>query len=345
MVKKEAYAVPLLLALKDLIHHTPPDQGPPGLQFLPAEGPIPEESPREFLEAPTAVPEHIGIFPGSFNPLTLAHVELIRQAQERFCLEEMILVLDSRAMDKEIFGASLEDRLVMLRLFARAFPHYRIALSSHGRFLDKLQALRQRYPFASVSFYFIVGYDTLVRILDPKYYVDREAALRELFQGSYFLVANRADPASPQPPSSPAGHHCEAPRPAQDELAGGRAEIEALLDRKENQAFRDRIAFLPLSSFYASISSTMVRERVARGEEISGLVPPEIHGFIEETKLYAPPVAVVQSGRPTRIDRYGLRLQLLDRLYQKAGPEDLPEFQADLKELLGLVLQDPHILE
>lgn len=355
IVEKEAYAVPMLLELKDLIRRTPPGQGSPVLHFIPSEGPI-LENPRRCgsPEEEKAAVQRIGIFPSSFNPLTLAHAELVRQAQEDFCLEEVLLVLDSQAMDKVVFGASLEDRLLMLRLFARPFASYRIALSSHGLFLDKLRVLRQLYPSSSTSFYFIVGYDTLVRVLDPKYYADREAALGELFRGSCFLVANRAELA-PQhchdlegiaiesAPSISKDRPYDLPSLGHGELAGGREEIQVLLDRKENRPFRDRIAFLPLSSFYASLSATLIREKVAQGEEVAGLIPPVIRCFIEETRLYAPPVAVERAGQQGRLDLYDLRNQLLDRLYEVAQPQGFQGFQADLKELLRFAAQDPNL--
>lgn len=332
IVEKEAYAVPVLLELKDLVCRTPPGQGPPVLHFIPSEGRILGNSSRwGGSEEERGAVRRIGIFPSSFNPLTFAHAELVRQAQEGFSLEKVLLVLDSQAMDKKVFGASLEDRLLMLRLFARSFPNYQVALSSHGLFLDKLRVLRRLYPSSSTSFYFIVGYDTLVRILDPKYYADREAALGELFRGSYLLVANRED------------YPCDTPSSGHGELAGGREEIQALLDRKENRSFRDRISFLPLSSFYASTSSTLIRERVAHGEEVAGLVPPVIRFFMEETRLYAPPLVMVRAGQELRLDLYELRNQLLERLYEVALLQGFRGFQVDLKEQLRIAVQDPNL--
>lgn len=246
--------------IQDVLRRTPAEQGEPIIHFIPVEKEEGEHSEACPRKEPTTI-RRLGVFPGSFNPLTVAHVELIRRAREKFHLDEVILVLDAQAMDKEIQGATLEDRLWMLRLFARSCPGYRVAFSSHGRFLDKLRAFSRLCPDVQ-EFCFIVGYDTIVRVLDPKYYDDRERALAELFRGSRFLVANRAD--------------------------DGLAELQTLLVKTENRRFKDRVDFFSLPAPQAHISSTMVREKVAQGGNIRGLVPPAIFRFIRETRLYAP---------------------------------------------------------
>ncbi len=134
--------------------------------------------------------QKLGVFPGSFDPLTEAHIEVIAEARE-YKLGEILLVLDIVNIDKSTFGASLEDRLLMLLLFFAGDEEISIALSSHGLFLDKVRALQGKYPPATGIVY-LVGYDTIVRILDKKYYQDREAAVTELFADSEFLVAGRS---------------------------------------------------------------------------------------------------------------------------------------------------------
>lgn len=248
--------------IRKLVRRTPAERGEPVIYFIPFEENTSEPPDVSLVKGPNKKIRRLGVFPSSFNPLTVAHVELTRRAKEEFDPEEVVLVLDAQAMDKEIHGASLEDRLWMLRLFARSCPGYRVAFSSHSRFLDKLRALSRLCPDVQ-EFCFIVGYDTIVRVLDPKYYDDRERALAELFRGSRFLVANRAD--------------------------GGRAELQTLLDKTENRRFKDRVDFFSLPAPQAHISSTLVRENVAQGGDIRGLVPPAIFRFIRETRLYAPP--------------------------------------------------------
>ena len=112
--------------------------------------------------------EMLGVFPSSFNPLTVSHVELIKRALFEFSMDEILLVLDKKTLDKDFFGATLEDRLLMLRIYCRSKMKLSVGLSSHGLFVDKIIALRNIYSKEN-DIYFIVGFDTLVRILDERY--------------------------------------------------------------------------------------------------------------------------------------------------------------------------------
>jgi nicotinamide-nucleotide adenylyltransferase len=198
------------------------------------------------------------VFPSSFNPLTEAHIEIIEEARE-YKLDELLLLLDKSNIDKEVFAASLEDRLLMLLPYFESDEGISIALSSHGLFLDKVRALVKIYP-ATTEIVFLVGYDTMVRILDKRYYRDREAALDELFGSSRFLVAGRGDK--------------------------GEEAIFELFHKEENRRFRHKVRVVKLKPFASSISSTQVREMVRQGKSITGLVPHEVLSFIQEMELY-----------------------------------------------------------
>ena len=245
--------------IRSLVQKTSSEQGKPVIHFISLGGKKNNPQEKDPEKKTTKTIRHLGIFPSSFNPLTVAHIELTRKAMEKFDLKEVVLMLDAQAIDKEIHGASLEDRLLMLALFARSYPGYRIAFSSHGRFLDKLKALYRTCPTVQ-EFCFIVGYDTIVRVLDPQYYNNRKKSLEELFQKSRFLVANRA--------------------------YDGPAELRALFGKPGNESFKDRVEFFSLPASRAHLSSTLAREKISRGEDIEDLVPPVIHQFIREARLY-----------------------------------------------------------
>ncbi len=199
----------------------------------------------------------LGVFASAFDPLTRAHLEIIRRAEQK--VDELLLLADRQNADKQTSFASLEDRLYMLLEFFRDQEKVSLGLASHPLFLDKLRALKHAYP-PGTSFYFLVGYDTAVRILDRKYYQDGEAALEELFRDSQFLVAPRA----------------------------GRSEEELtqLFQTPENKKFRERVHHLGISDFASSLSSTLAREKLRRGEDVRDLVPEQILKLIKELKLY-----------------------------------------------------------
>ena len=62
--------------------------------------------------------KRLGIFSGSFNPLTVAHVKMIEESQKQFKLDEILLCLAKSNVDKGVFGFSLADRLFMLKRYA-----------------------------------------------------------------------------------------------------------------------------------------------------------------------------------------------------------------------------------
>jgi len=207
--------------------------------------------------------QRLGVFSASFNPLTRAHVRMMEQAMEEHALAEVMLVLDKVNVDKrEVFGASLAERLWMLRRFATGRPRLSVAASSHGRFVDKTKALRMIYP-EGTELTFIVGFDTLVRVFDPKYYADPEAELEELFRHSQFIVANRGE--------------------------ASMSEVRRWLKSPVCRPFVDRIHLMELDPFHARISATEVRARIDRGQPFAELVPPEIAPLIPKTGLTSSP--------------------------------------------------------
>ena len=201
----------------------------------------------------------LGIFPASFNPPTLAHAALIREARKRAKLDEVLVLLDIRAMDKEPIDAKPEDRLAMMEKTFRRDPRISIGLSNRGLFLKKIEPLRRDYP-PPVQFFFIVGFDTILRVMDKKYYLNRKRSLDELFAGCHFLVANRGD-------------------------LEQRA-FEIISRKRENKRYLDKISYFTLPPRFSSFSSSLVRERIARGQPVDQWVPAALLSFLGEKGLY-----------------------------------------------------------
>lgn len=207
-------------------------------------------------------PAGIGERPGtliclsaSFNPLTVAHVWLIREAGRMTSPDEVLLLLAKANVDKVVFGLPLERRLSLLARFVESRPAFSVAACNQGRFVDKSQAIRPHYP-PGTRLTFVVGFDTLVRLFDPKYYADRDASLSTLFRASDFIAANRA----PDPPEA----------------------VTAFLARPDAAPYVHRIRVIQLPAEIAAISATSIRTRLARGESVTRLVPPEIESLLIE---------------------------------------------------------------
>jgi len=143
----------------------------------------PAAPPTARLLHPQAVAplRRIGILCGSFNPLTLAHTELAARACQVFQLECVFFTLAKVTVDKEqVTGLGLEDRLLLLSLYAQRHDHVGVAVVNRGLYFEQAQALRALLGEQS-ELSFVVGMDKLLQILDPRYYQDREAALHQLF--------------------------------------------------------------------------------------------------------------------------------------------------------------------
>ena len=205
--------------------------------------------------------KRLGVFSASFNPITVAHVKMIEEARARFGLEEILLLLAKANVDKGVFGLSLEERLLMLKAYAMACKDFSVVACSHGRYVDKIEALKAELP-PGTQFSFIVGYDTLVRIFDPRYYTDLHTELRALFGQCRFIVANRA------------AHNLHS--------------VKEFLVRPICQPYAGYIDLIELSDFYAEVSSTEIRTRILRGENIDHLVPREVQRYLKTTRAYQP---------------------------------------------------------
>ncbi len=204
----------------------------------------------------------LGIFSASFNPPTSAHLRMIEEADRHCRFDEILLLLAKANVDKRLFGAPLEARLLMLDILARDHPTYSVGAVTHPRFIDKADAVRPHYPRETHPC-FIVGYDTLIRLFDPKYYTDMPLELERLFASSRFVAANR-------------GTH-------------GVETIRRFIKRPECRNYAHRIDVIELDPRHAKISSSMVRDRIQRRKPIEDLVPEGVQRLIHKMGLYRSP--------------------------------------------------------
>jgi len=170
----------------------------------------------------------------SFNPLTRAHWGLVANA------------------DKTIAGLPLAVRLALLERFAQSRPTVSVAATGPGRFIDKLSVIRTAYP-AGTRIVFLLGFDTLVRLCDPKYYQDRDAALATLFAGCECVVAGRP----PDPPEA----------------------VAVLRSTPPLARYQSRIHAVQLPTELAPITATATRAQLAKGE-VPDSVPEEIRPLL-----------------------------------------------------------------
>ena len=181
-------------------------------------------------------PNTLGVLAGSFNPPTTAHLQLVDAALGCH-VDDVVCVLPRVFPHKQYFGATLEQRVEMLMLAKDGGSPYSVASSETGLFLDIARECREHYGDA-VRLCFICGRDAAERVLNWDY--GRPGVVEEMLREFELLVAARQGELEP---------------PAQ---------------------FRERIHRLHVRGGYDAVSSTDVREKIARGERWEHLVPKKI---------------------------------------------------------------------
>ena len=154
--------------------------------------------------------------------------------------------------------------------------------------MEQAQAVHSSFPHVT-RLLFLIGFDKIVQILDPHYYDDRDAALRELFSLAELLVAPRGD--------------------------AGTESLAELLQQPENQPFAPYIHTLTFNSAYRYVSSTNIRQHAS---SYSDEIPHEVRRFMRKTRAYAPPLRLADG---SEIDYYGERVKVLETLLKNAQDE------------------------
>ncbi|MFY9728862.1 MAG: adenylyltransferase/cytidyltransferase family protein, partial [Bryobacteraceae bacterium] len=87
----------------------------------------------QFLHRAPGQPLHIGILPGAFNPVTVAHLALARAALSQ--VDEVVFVLPRHFPHKEYTGAGFEARAALLLALAVGSPSFSVASAEGGLFI------------------------------------------------------------------------------------------------------------------------------------------------------------------------------------------------------------------
>lgn len=117
----------------------------------------------------------VGVFPGSFNPVTVAHLAIADAAVEQCRLDRLDLVVSRVALAKEhVTRPRLEDRLAVLEAVVAHRPALGIRLTDHRLLVD----IARGYDVL------VVGADKWQQLHDPAWYggsvAERDAALADL---------------------------------------------------------------------------------------------------------------------------------------------------------------------
>lgn len=228
----------------------------------------PRGEPRiELIKRVSPIASRLGVFASSFNPPTVAHVELMNRAAEAFSLDEILALAGNANADKLEYECALEDRLAMLTLAFADQPRTSIGLSSRAFYVDMIEALERVYP-RETDLHFIVGFDTFERVLDlenrytERYYRrfnGRIEVLQQVFDRARLIVAGRS--------------------------GAGLDSVTRLVEREPVLPL-ERVLYLDFPDDLGQLSATAVRENRSAGKAITGLVPPAVEEYIQKHGLY-----------------------------------------------------------
>jgi nicotinic acid mononucleotide adenylyltransferase len=185
----------------------------------------------------------VAIFPGAYNPPTIAHLAMARAA--RTWAGEVIWTLPRTFPHKGFEGACFDDRVEMLRLIAASEPGFSAAVSDGGLYLeiaDEARAFFARETGREMEIALVCGRDAAERIAAWDY--GRPGVFDQMIERYPLLVAGRAGD------YLPAAHH-----------AG-------------------RIVALDPGASFDEVSSTEVRRRIESGTGWRDLVPDVIADMV-----------------------------------------------------------------
>ena len=189
----------------------------------------------------------IGLLPGAFNPPTVAHVAVAREARVQHGLDQVVFLLPEVFPHKGYEGATFEDRLAMLQSVVEGEEGFAVASSDKGLFIDIAREARETCG-PRVEIYLICGRDAAERIVGWDY--DEGPSFAEQLKEFQLLVASR----------------------------GG--------DYAAPAVYESRIHGIDLPVSFETVSSTRIREAVPAGKPFRAWVDERVADQIERRGLY-----------------------------------------------------------
>ena len=196
----------------------------------------------------------IGIMGGTFNPIHYAQLLLAESAREQFALDRVIFIPSGFPYMKDTKNLPSGDlRYQLVKLAIKDNPYFtcsRIEIDRPGdtHTIDTLEEMHRMYP--GDKLYFIMGADSLMD-LEKWFRAD------EIMKSCVILAAVR-----------------------------GGVDRELLQARRDDLVNRYGAEIELLEYCKSDISSTMIRERIQKGQSLRYLLPEECIDFIWTKSFY-----------------------------------------------------------
>ncbi|KAI5303592.1 hypothetical protein KEM56_007388 [Ascosphaera pollenicola] len=287
------------------------------------------------------------VLDSSFNPPTKAHQFMAWTAlhdhlkknheREHGQSARLLLLLATANADKTPQPASFEDRLVMMHMLAlelkaqialhaeTALQAIDIGVTKFPLFTDKATSITTSDAYAlPMQQIFLMGFDTLMRILNPKYYADKRLRpLDDFFTPYKILVTLRADED---------WGTLDYQRQFIEAIASGSLDM---LGGNSWWAQQIEIAAGVITSDDGAVSSTKVRAAAKSGDrgKLVRLVCSEVAEYVIDRKIYH-----IVTDYGVRIAEVLAMMEYLIRLAQVHETFRKPELEA-LAALHGIDVQ------
>lgn len=286
-----------------------------------ARGDGAEPDKRKFFKTESYMGRKIGIMGGTFNPIHNGHLNMIRQARGQFDLDEIWLMPTGNSPHKGIVdNPGRYDRLHMCQLAVDGVDkvlvsNWEVRRSGKSYTYITLEELHKQFP--DDSLYYILGEDSLdlffswvhpericelatilIACRSPKETLHAIAASQQISQDQADALTRRVEEEQGEAPVR------KGSAPAEEEISHGsslsrikrlNAELkrgnqgscrEELQDKIKELAGNYQGSFRILDCGRMDLSSTEIRQMVARGEEISDCVPAKVADYIRRHALY-----------------------------------------------------------
>jgi len=218
----------------------------------------------------------IGLFGGTFNPIHLGHVQVVREVKAGFGLDKILIIPSALPPHKEPEGVvDAEDRLEMIRLAFSDDPNFVISDIELKRLgpsytIDTIRHLKS-ISSANTQFYLILGLDAFLEI-------DTWKSCNDLFLLIPFIVMSRT---------------INGENSAKPEWKSLKNYLQSNISKgytfSSAQSSFNHDKKQPVCVFNVTpvdISSTTIRKRIKKGRSIKRLVPEIIEDFIKTKGLY-----------------------------------------------------------
>ena len=208
----------------------------------------------------------IGILGGTFDPIHWGHLDMADAAVNELKLTRLFVITSNVPPHRPQPLASAFHRFAMVALAILDRPEWRAAdlelrqdaVSFTSRTLD----LFHERGYLSSELFFLIGADAFGEIASWRDYP-------RILDAAHFAVVSRPGFSVKELPRRLPRLADRMARPPIDEVA----QIDPLI--------------ILIDAPTADVSSTAIRERLATGEDISGLVPPHVQQHIEHHGLYS----------------------------------------------------------